>query len=86
MAPPAEKLVIQIPMAVDLLPGVLEQDEDQRQRGRGQVAPAIPSRARLAISCSGLAERAASTDSTFEGGAQQQQPAAPGSGRQGSPW
>jgi hypothetical protein len=64
MAPPAEKLVIHTPMAVVRWRGSWNMLKISDSVDGARVAPAMPSRARLAISISGLTENAASTDTT----------------------
>ena len=63
IAPPAEKLVIQIPMAVDRCPGSVNMLKISDSVDGARVAPAMGS-ARLAIRDSALVDSAASTDTT----------------------
>jgi hypothetical protein len=63
-APPAEKLVIQIPIAVARCPGSGNMLKISDSVAGARVAPATPSSARLAISISALVENAAITETT----------------------
>src|SRR4029450_1513669 len=70
IAPPTEKLVIQIPIAVVRWRGSANMAKISDSVDGARVAPAIPSSARLAISCPALVDRAASPDPTPEAVAQ----------------
>ena len=64
MAPPAEKAVIQIPMATERCLGSWNRLKISDRVDGARVAPAIPSSALAAISCPGLVDRAARIEST----------------------
>src|SRR5262249_82259 len=64
MAPPAEKAVIQIPMAVERCWGSGNMMKISDSVEGARVAPPMPSSARAPISISGLVEKAASTETT----------------------
>src|SRR5215218_4016959 len=63
-APPAEKAVIHTPMATVRCLGSWNMLKISDSVDGARVAPAMPSRARLAISISGLTENAAATETT----------------------
>ena len=62
IAAPTEKLVIHTPTAKVRCAGSSNMLRISASVDGASVAPAIPSRARAAISCSGVVERAASTE------------------------
>ena len=62
MAPPAEKAVIQTPMATARCPLSRNMVKMSDSVPGANVAPAIPMRARLPMSISALTEKAASSD------------------------
>src|SRR5215468_3547336 len=64
IAPPAEKAVIQIPMAVERCRGSGNMMKISDSVEGARVAPAMPSSARAPVSISGLVEKAASTETT----------------------